>query len=95
MSATAVNRAAGSRVQHHSWVKVKLHNYVCRKCGTRKVNVPKGGGWAAEWHRPDGSVLELPLSPKCEVGPQTPDRLVWLANWQAQQPVTATTEVRG
>lgn len=72
--------------RHHAWVKVKLHNYVCQKCGMRKVNVEKSRGqWIAEWHKPDGAVVELRLSPACAPGPQTAERLAWLADWQAKQ----------
>lgn len=69
----------GSRMQHHSWFKVKLHNYICRKCGARKVNVDDRGGWSSEWHLSDGSIVRRTLAPPCVVGPETSARLVWLS----------------
>lgn len=55
----------------------------------RKVNVQRDGAWIAEWHTPDGDVVELRLSPGCAEGSQPAERLAWLADWQAQQPVNA------
>lgn len=80
---------------HHAWVKVKDHNYICRKCGMRKVNVNTGrDGWIAEWHAPDGSVARLRLAPPCAVGPETAERLAWLAGWQGQQLLEVAPEGR-
>jgi hypothetical protein len=59
----------GGRNRHHSWFKVKLHNYVCEKCGTRKLNVQAaGGGWIAEWHLPDFvDALQALVSDVCSI----------------------------
>lgn len=93
-SALGTDVVRGSGVRHHSWVKVKVHNYVCRKCGARKVNVEKNPGhWVAEWHTPDGKVRELPLAPPCVEGFETAARLVWLDRWQSEQPKSKGAEV--
>lgn len=83
---------SGSSLRH-SWLKVKLHIYICRKCGSKKVNVEKSpNNWVAEWHTPDGDVIELRHAPPCAAGPLTAERLQLLAAWESRQ--QPTTEVR-
>jgi hypothetical protein len=56
----------------HRWVKLRVHVYICRKCGTGKVNAPDAqGNWFATFHRPDGTSLRSAHVPVCEVGPYT------------------------
>lgn len=55
----------------HKWVHLREHVYICRKCGTGRVNVELGENtWAAHWFRPDGSET-VGLTPPCEIGPRT------------------------
>lgn len=63
----------------HSWTKLKLHNYLCRKCGTGKRNERRETGeWFATFHRADGSVIASAHVPACETGQLTDERLKWL-----------------
>lgn len=55
----------------HRWVKLRLHVYICRKCGTGKVNAHRGGEWITTYHRPTGESVESRHVPPCEVGPRT------------------------
>lgn len=60
----------------HSWVKVRLHCYICRTCGTCYENrQDRIGGWFRTWHAPDGSRFQRALTPPCERGPLTEKRL--------------------
>jgi hypothetical protein len=53
-------------------VKLRLHVYLCRKCGTGKVNAQDATGrWTPTWHRPDGTSIAASTTPPCEVGPKT------------------------
>jgi hypothetical protein len=56
----------------HRWVKLREHVYICRKCGTGKVNAQDGDGrWFATFNRPDGRSIVAARVPACEVGPRT------------------------
>ena len=55
----------------HAWVKLRLHVYVCRKCGTGKVNSESGGVWLSTFHGPRGETVTGPHVPPCEPGPLT------------------------
>jgi hypothetical protein len=60
----------------HRWAKVKVHCYVCSKCGTCYVNKQdRTGGWFRTWHLPDGSRVHSLRTPACEAGPATAKRL--------------------
>jgi hypothetical protein len=60
------------KVRRHRWCKVRLHVYICRTCGTGKVNAQDAGGaWFATYHRPDGTSVRSAHVPRCEVGPMT------------------------
>jgi hypothetical protein len=66
----------------HSWLKLKPHTYICRKCGMGKVNVEQSPGqWVARWSTPDGDEIRMALTPTCAPGPKTAERLEWLAAW--------------
>jgi hypothetical protein len=66
-------------VTRHSWTKLKLHNYLCRKCGTGKRNARRENGeWFATYHRANGEAVESIHVPPCETGPLTAKRLEWL-----------------
>lgn len=69
-----------SRPVRHAWVKLKLHNYICRKCGTGKRNAQdRSGEWFATYHRATGEIVTSRYVPECEVGQLTTERLDWLA----------------
>ena len=56
----------------HRWVKLRVHVYICRVCGTGRVNSCDETGWSATWHRPDGTaVVAPPTTPPCVKGPRT------------------------
>lgn len=57
----------------HSWVKLRLHVYICRKCGLGKVNGQRANGdWFVTWHEPSGWSHTVKATPACAVGPLTP-----------------------
>jgi hypothetical protein len=60
----------------HSWVKLKPHVYICRRCGSGRVNAQQSSGeWFTTWHRSNGeSVVDVHVPP-CEVGRETTRRL--------------------
>lgn len=55
----------------HRWIKLRTHVYVCRVCGTGRVNSRDEAGWIATWHRPDGSSVLGGPTPACAIGPRT------------------------
>lgn len=55
----------------HRWSKLRAHVYICRTCGTGRVNSRDETGWLATWHRPDGSSILGGPTPGCVVGPRT------------------------
>ena len=55
----------------HSWAKLRIHVYICRKCGMGKVNSMGDGGWVATYHGPDGKSEPAQYVPSCERGPLT------------------------
>lgn len=57
--------------RRHRWVKLRLHTYVCRLCGTGRVNSHDETGWCATWHRPDGADVVGGPTPPCTPGPRT------------------------
>lgn len=61
-------RPAGTK--RHKWVKVRLHVYICQKCGCGSVNAQDSrGGWFTTYHKPDGTSAIERHVPPCEVGP--------------------------
>lgn len=63
-------------IKRHSWVRVKVHCYVCRTCGTCKVNAQRDNGdWFVTWHLPTGESHDVPATPPCQVAALTPKRL--------------------
>lgn len=57
----------------HSWVKLRVHVYICRVCGMGKVHDPKD--WVATYHCSDGYSRRGGHTPPCEVGERTPAAL--------------------
>ena len=55
----------------HAWVKVRVHCYICRRCGTGKVNSLERVGWVATFHTPDGLSTVRDHVPPCAPGPRT------------------------
>lgn len=53
----------------HKWVKVKVHVYICRQCGSGRVNAQRGNGdWFTTFHLPDGSSIVALHVPACQPG---------------------------
>lgn len=55
----------------HKWLKLRVHVYICRTCGTGKVNQQVGNDWETTYHMPDGTSEVRRYVPPCEVGPKT------------------------
>ncbi|CAB4177418.1 hypothetical protein UFOVP998_36 [uncultured Caudovirales phage] len=56
----------------HSWVKLRLHHYICRKCGCGKVNAQDDRRlWVTTYHLPTGESKALRHTPQCEWGPKS------------------------
>ena len=53
----------------HSWVKLRLHVYICRRCGMGKVNDPDA--FRTTFHCPDGAEVRGTKTPACEIGPRS------------------------
>lgn len=61
-----------ARAGRHSWVKLRLHVYMCKKCGTAYENKQdRTGGWFRTYYLPDRSQKNLSHVPPCEPGPMT------------------------
>lgn len=58
-------------VTRHRWTKLRLHVYICRSCGTGKVNKEHSGVWTTMYHLPDGSSVVSEHVPRCVIGPRT------------------------
>lgn len=56
----------------HSWVKLRLHTYICRRCGCGKVNAQKAGAWQTTFHLPTGASVVSASVPACKPGQYTP-----------------------
>lgn len=66
----------------HRWLKLRLHVYLCKKCGCGKENVQKGDNYyETMYHLPTGESKFMKSTPACEVGPRT---ALYLAKYQAQ-----------
>lgn len=60
----------------HSWVRLEIHRYGCRKCGTCYENrQDRGGGWLRAWFLSDGSKRFGERTPPCGAGKLTGKRL--------------------
>lgn len=58
--------------KRHSWVKLRLHVYICRECGTGYVNHQQPNGrWVRTYHLASGRSIALDHVPTCEKGPRT------------------------
>lgn len=55
----------------HKWVKLRIHVYICRVCGTGKVNAEEHGSWFTTYHKPTGESVVSRHTPPCDVGPKT------------------------
>lgn len=77
--------------ERHRWLKLRLHVYICRKCGTGRVNAQVAGGWRTTYHRPDGTSEVLSHVPPCERGPKTDAALAKYAT-ELAAPVKRTVD---
>lgn len=60
------------RKKRHSWVKLRIHVYMCRSCGCGYENKQTAGGeWYREYYRPDGRNEVSTYVPSCERGIRT------------------------
>ncbi len=56
----------------HRWVKIREHVYICRLCGTGRVNAQQADrSWVTTWHRPDGTSVVDTHVPVCQPGALT------------------------
>jgi hypothetical protein len=56
----------------HAWVKLRIHVYICRKCGCGRVNWQnKNGEWVTTFHTSSGHSISSTRRPPCEVGSRT------------------------
>lgn len=59
-------------MKRHSWHHFAEHRYVCRRCGTGKVNERRSDGWVVVFYRPDAAGTRVERdTPPCEPGPRT------------------------
>jgi hypothetical protein len=72
----------------HSWLKLRAHTYICRKCGMGKVNQERGpNDWVQLWSFPTVPKPEqqqLEKTPPCEPGPDTARRLQAVSELEAR-----------
>jgi hypothetical protein len=58
--------------QRHRWYKLRVHVYICTRCGTGRVNAQRTSGeWFTTFHRPNSHSVVSPRVPPCERGPHT------------------------
>lgn len=55
----------------HRWVKLRIHVYICQKCGCGKVNSLEGKEWRVTFYLPNGREHIATRTPPCEIGPLT------------------------
>ena len=71
----------------HKWLKLRRHVYICRKCGTGRVNSLEDGHWLTTFHLPNGESRMAMHTPSCEVGQHT-------ERYLAERPVLRSRETR-
>jgi hypothetical protein len=58
--------------ERHSWVKLRIHVYICVKCGAGRENKQdRIGGWYTTWFLPTGERRNTFERPPCVRGPLT------------------------
>lgn len=78
-------------MKRHSWVKLRVHVYICRTCATGRVNFQsRGGGWFTRFHLPNGGNIVDSRVPPCEPGRHT---AAWLAHYQREIEHARGTEI--
>jgi rubredoxin len=64
----------------HSWVRIREHNYMCKKCGMGKINIQVGDKeWEQNYLFPDGTEGRRSRVPPCAPGVFTESRVARLA----------------
>lgn len=60
-------------MNRHRWCKLRLHVYICRKCGAGKRNeTDNHGEWFTTYFLPNGETVRGPRAvPACERGPKS------------------------
>jgi hypothetical protein len=57
--------------KRHSWVKLRLHVYICALCGCGYRNHQQPNGrWVRTYYLPSGQDIALTKTPACERGPR-------------------------
>lgn len=66
-----------TRRERNRWVKIKIHWYVCAKCGMVCENFERDGVWRSRYFFPtDPPTTRVEHHvPECVPGPKTPERL--------------------
>jgi Zn finger protein HypA/HybF involved in hydrogenase expression len=63
----------------HSWVRIREHNYMCKKCGMGKINIQVGDKeWEQNYLFPDGTEGRRSRVPPCAPGVFTESRVARL-----------------
>jgi hypothetical protein len=64
----ACMKNAGAR---HRWCRVRVHCYICTRCGCGRVNEEAKGRWIVTFHAPDGRAIVGGPTPPCRSGRHT------------------------
>lgn len=79
-------REVSAVTSRHSWVKLKVHWYLCRKCGTGKRNAQDlDGGWFTTFHKANGEAVISAHVTACERGKLSDERIEWLEKRQKEK----------
>lgn len=69
-------KSDGPKLARHRWVKLKIHVYICVKCGMGKVNHEEEPNWWRTTYKfPDGTERVEHHTPPCAKGKHTELRL--------------------
>lgn len=64
--------AATTARRRHRWIRLRVHAYICERCGCGKVNTHTGGGgWVQVYHTSDGRASAARQVPECVKGLRT------------------------
>ena len=77
---SAAEEAMADKQRRHSWVRIREHNYMCKRCGMGKINIQTGEkSWEQNYLFPDGTEGRRERVPPCEDGEFTASRTEQLA----------------
>lgn len=63
----------GEKPKRHKWIKLRIHVYLCRTCGTKKETDPES--FFTRYTTPDGHTRREKFTPPCVFGPKTEEYL--------------------